>query len=132
MEIAWQGFKDRIDNEPGFYEQVRVIIEDPELAAKPALSDLPDPTGDLRYASHPEAVDLLRHVGLQGWLAGFFGGNLRAMAGPRGGERGSMLAPGRPGWRAGAGGVASPVAAPSAGAVASPVAAPSAGPVPWA
>ena len=94
-EIAWQGFKRRLDNDPDFYASAGLRVEGPELAALPALRKLPDPAVVQRYASHAEVVELIRHVGLQGVLAGFFAGNLRAMAGPREGERGSMLAPGR-------------------------------------
>ena len=42
-EIAWRGFKDRIDHEPGFYEQVRRTVEGPRLADQPPLRELPDP-----------------------------------------------------------------------------------------
>src|SRR5260370_2812002 len=91
-EVGWLGIVRRFRSDPDFRASVRRTVLR-ELADADPLTDYPDPAEDLRYESHAELMDLLRLVGLHGLLAGFLAGNMRAMAGPVEGERGSMLAP---------------------------------------
>jgi len=92
-EYVWAYVRQRMADDPGYRDAVRDTVEG-DYADEPALEELQDPAGMQRYGSHAEAMDLIRHVGIEALLAAFFLGRKDRIAGPGRGPR-SLLAPGR-------------------------------------